>query len=686
MNYKKLLVLLLCVSLTLSMTACTEEFEEWLEEDEYDYDDSDRSWLYDDDEYEEDDSDIEVSETQHTNKKDDGNYGDSFTLMIYMCGSDLESDYGCATSDINEILYADYSDDLNIIIETGGTKSWQNSYIKDKAIQRYKVENNGLELLEDIGKGQFLSSSNLSDFIKNSMEEYPADRYGLILWNHGGGTIGGYGVDDSRPNDSSMSLYDVAKALKDADCYFSFIGYDACLMATIENAYSLKDYADYLLASEESEPGSGWYYTNFISELADNPGISIPNLSETIISDFIDEDNTDVSSGVTLSLIDLKEIDNVMDSLMAYMNASQESIQDNGYSDISSARSNCRSYGDDDFEQIDIVDMAERSNVNGSKQLISAIDKAIISNGNNLKGSNGLAMYYPYYYPENYDEIMQMLSKIGFSDNDYEEYYNDFVSMMVTGQYNGGGSSNPFGYNEDELDWNEFTDYDWFNEDVVDYQDEYSYVNTDDLTLDDKGDYYALSMSDEDWDLVTTIWKQIYWDDGEGYMELGYDDYYEFDDDGDLKADYDFVWYEIGGCIVPYYAESEGEFSDGTGYSVAYVPAVLNDEEDIELVVYWIEGEDDPYIPGYRYPNDGIGSMGTKQYMQLEKGDFLDFYFDYYTYDDEFEASYKLEDNTYYFNDDLELSYYDLEGESIELCFYLQDIYLNDYWTEIVVY
>ncbi|MBQ1490817.1 MAG: hypothetical protein IIZ39_02555, partial [Blautia sp.] len=70
-----------------------------------------------------------------------------------------------------------------------------------------------------------------------------------------------------------MPLASINKALKNAGLRYDFIGFDTCLMATVENARMLADYADYMIASEETEPGIGWYYTNWLTALSRNTSI-----------------------------------------------------------------------------------------------------------------------------------------------------------------------------------------------------------------------------------------------------------------------------------------------------------------------------------------------------------------------------------------------------------------------------
>ena len=73
-----------------------------------------------------------------------GNGKDVVTVMVYMCGTDLESKYGMATSDLKEMASANISDKLNIIVETGGCKQWKISGISNSVNQIYKVESGKL--------------------------------------------------------------------------------------------------------------------------------------------------------------------------------------------------------------------------------------------------------------------------------------------------------------------------------------------------------------------------------------------------------------------------------------------------------------------------------------------------------------------------------------------------------------
>jgi hypothetical protein len=222
-----------------------------------------------------------------------GNNQDQITLMVYMCGTDLESKYGMASSDMEEMRQASesFGDSLNIIIYTGGCNNWKTKGISSSVNQIYQIKNGSLiKLVSDDGDKPMTSPENLTSFIKYCTSNFPANRNDLILWDHGGGSISGYGYDEKHKRSaSSMDLAGINKALKNAGVKFDFIGFDACLMATAENALMLSEHADYLIASEETEPGIGWYYTNWLKALGSNTSLPTLDTGKSIIDDFVVE-------------------------------------------------------------------------------------------------------------------------------------------------------------------------------------------------------------------------------------------------------------------------------------------------------------------------------------------------------------------------------------------------------------
>jgi hypothetical protein len=102
---------------------------------------------------------------------------------------------------------ADLSDNVNIVLETGGTAKWKNDQISSNTNQRYLIDSDGLKLLEaDLGKKSMVDPANLTNFINYSKEKFPADRYMLIFWDHGGGSVTGYGYDEHFKGDTMILL------------------------------------------------------------------------------------------------------------------------------------------------------------------------------------------------------------------------------------------------------------------------------------------------------------------------------------------------------------------------------------------------------------------------------------------------------------------------------------------------
>ena len=182
--YKKIIsrciALLASFSLALAFTGCDEDF-------------------WEDDSYSDNTGSIK---TTTNNEKSRDYYSNptnsqSMTIMIYMCGSDLESQNGAASADITEMLGADIDENINVIIQTGGASQWTDYGIRDDVNQIYRINNGELELLQDLPLTDMADGKTLTDFVNYCKSNYTADRYGLIMWDHGGGSIDGFGWDEN---------------------------------------------------------------------------------------------------------------------------------------------------------------------------------------------------------------------------------------------------------------------------------------------------------------------------------------------------------------------------------------------------------------------------------------------------------------------------------------------------------
>ena len=165
----------------------------------------------------------------------------------------------------------------------------------------------------------------LQMFIEVSVAFAPADRYMLVLWDHGGGW---YGVcwDDSsiREEDGRtdrLTVHETAEAIAAAEettgIYLDIIGFDACLMSMIEVAYEFRDLADYMISSVTGIPFDGWAYDLFLDDLVANPSMSVPELLDHIIDGYVEYYSFCTGkglggwTGVSLTSIDLSTIEDL---------------------------------------------------------------------------------------------------------------------------------------------------------------------------------------------------------------------------------------------------------------------------------------------------------------------------------------------------------------------------------------
>lgn len=362
---------------------------------------------------------------------------DTVTLMIYMIGSDLESQSGMATADLNEMVYSGLDNKkVNVIVETGGCKRWRNSVISAKKLQRWSVSGKGIALLEEDAASPMTNEDELADFIRFCAKKAPADRYLLIFWDHGAGSVSGFGYDETYPNDS-MNIGEISKALKKGGVKFDFIGFDACLMATLETAIAIEPYADYMIASEESEPGTGWYYTNWMKQLNDNSSTNTLNLGRQICDDFTSKNLMYASStGTTLSVTDLSELDGIVARhLAAFGTGLTKQLKENDYMSVAKARSGSREFAvSSRLDQIDLVDFCNRLGSAESRKLAESVRSAVKYNRvNNVPNAYGLSIYFPNSSLKNVNSMISLCQDIGV-DSGWMEGIRTYATLEQSGQ------------------------------------------------------------------------------------------------------------------------------------------------------------------------------------------------------------------------------------------------------------
>lgn len=617
--------------------------------------------------------------------EEQGNASDTYTLMLYMCASDLESECGFATEDLNEIMYGYTAGNLNVIVQTGGTAEWQNTVVADDRCQRYQVTEDGLELVDDsLGMQNMADSATLTDFIQYCSSNYAADHYGLVLWDHGGGVVGGYGYDENFGGDS-MSLTEMSRALGDASVHLDMLGFDACLMANFETCLMAAPYADYLIASEEPEPGCGWYYTDWIGKLSENCGIPPKRYGRQIIDDYITESGWDSPSMYsTLGMFDLQQVtQKLLPALSQFSDDAVQQLSAGEYRRISQSRSNTRAVYQSELDHIDLLDYAQHSQSETADQLEQAVSDCVVyyRETENGSGDNGLSILFPYYDLSALDMLEEMYQTLGYDDA-YSAFLEQFANVMAGGQISVSGFSNT----QNHAAASEYSGFQWFDADAG-YDESYYETYSADLSLlgtTEVDGRWVLELSEEDWEIVNDAAMQMFAVYDGFYVDMGLDDYCEFDDYGNLIVEYDQTWVALDGQVVPFFHESYT--SDGDSFfTCGSVPCVYNGI-DAEIVLVWDTEHPSGYAAGVRpVYTDSVAAKGL---YDICDGDTFQVYYDIYDEDLNYVETMTLDDEIFTVQDSLEVGYADATEQLGDTFIYyvLEDIYNNTYYTDSIAY
>ena len=276
-----------------------------------------------------------------------------WTVLIYMCGSDLESRYSCATGNLEEIAgvriprnefrevisrdpdlaeaISYYPGKVNVLIETGGAKAWHSKSlgmdIRTDALQIWRYDaavdtEKGTFTLEDERPlASMAQPGTLSDFIRWGTAHYPAEKYGLVLWGHGGGSATGIFIDELFDGEY-MTLDLLNMALSDGGAHFEAVLFDACMMANIETACAIQEYANWMIASEEVVAGKGTAIGDWLQQLVCLPEVDGWLLGrwicDTAMIKYGNSSDRQSQELITWSVIDLSQIKRLEECFDSY--------------------------------------------------------------------------------------------------------------------------------------------------------------------------------------------------------------------------------------------------------------------------------------------------------------------------------------------------------------------------------
>ncbi|MCM1126244.1 MAG: clostripain-related cysteine peptidase [Lachnospiraceae bacterium] len=295
------------------------------------------------------------------------------TVLIYMDGSDLESGYGCAAADLEEMEKAlnqiDSEKEIRVVVEAGGTTEWSYEPMKGIPYGRFCLtkDMDGVQV-EELETRNMGRSDTLADFLNYGIGSYPAEHYGLVCWNHGEGQIQGFGCDLNFDEDS-LTLAEIREAFDMSVIAdpLDFVSMDACLMGNVELAAVLEGKADYLIASEDLEPKEGHDYCWMkMLDATDTSEAYGKQIGDAILTAY-QQSIADADHGLTLclSLVDVTafhEFHERFDKVLEEINSSFPTKADKElfFQELGKERAGLLGFGHQSktnlWEQIDLLD------------------------------------------------------------------------------------------------------------------------------------------------------------------------------------------------------------------------------------------------------------------------------------------------------------------------------------------
>ena len=364
------------------------------------------------------------------------------TLLIYMCGSDLEGRTGSGTMDLQEMMASGFDEEaVNVIVMAGGTQRWLNRLPADET-SIYEIHQ------QDMVKVQYNPAMNMGDpltltqFLDFGYVNYPAEKYALILWDHGGGPLKGVCWDITADKDN-LRIPELEKALADSQIHaaggsFEWIGFDACLMSSIEVAHTLSPYASYMIASQELEPGAGWSYS-FLKDIEKDSSGAVTG--RRIVEDYFDASGTD-NGFLTLSCLDLGQTGYVEDCLDAFFLDLSEDLNTETFTGLSKLRQGVRGFGrtsgkkegSDDCDLADLTDLIVSYTPQApakAQKAADALDQMIVYSRSSDDSGHGVSVYYPYYNKELFRKKWgEVCSDLNFSSG-YISFLGNFSRIWM---------------------------------------------------------------------------------------------------------------------------------------------------------------------------------------------------------------------------------------------------------------
>ena len=365
------------------------------------------------------------------------------TVMVYMCGADLEV-LGSGTGTISQMYSTRFNqDDVNVIVLCGGTRKWV-SKLDASVLSVVDVGKGGrrsLYVAQQLPLASMGQPETLTNFLKLCYENYPADSYELVLWDHGGGPVGGV-CWDQKFNEDQLTTLEVAEALAAspfADRGIDLLAMHACLMGSAEFAYKLSPYVKYYVASEDSQFGLDYSWIAGVENEAPLEAAKrIVDGSYASNTQSIEKQNASETN--SFAVIDMTQMQALRDALddffgdvSAHMDDAEALTRMSGHRRDSQAFGLGESGGDSDFDLVDLGDLVNHYREfapEKAKAVEDAMGNTVVYQQRVNEKCSGLTLYHPYRNKSKLEKRVEIYESLGFSEN-YTEYVKKFADYLM---------------------------------------------------------------------------------------------------------------------------------------------------------------------------------------------------------------------------------------------------------------
>ncbi len=370
------------------------------------------------------------------------------TVMVYMCGSTLEMPpiYSEATSALRKIEASGFDPaDVNIAALLGGTRAWAGGYDSSALTFLTFGETQTEELLP---LAPMNDPRTLSAFLTECRGRFPAERYILIIWDHGGGPNMGVCQDDLFPKGGSgepeknlLSASDLAEAFRNSpfsEEKLDLLVFSCCLMSSAELGAVLSPYVKYLAATEDQMYGLSY---DWLKDLEEDPDIL---RTAELLTDFSYQYNRQVIEKQHLSdinsftVMDLEKTDALIEAMDDFFVYVSDQMDESAFTGLSDRRRETAAFGlsfynENNFDLVDLGDFVRLNSdlaPSAAERLQAAIRDTVVYNLNSSGTCSGLTVYHPFLNKQRLRSWMTIHASIDFSRN-YSSYLDHFASYLT---------------------------------------------------------------------------------------------------------------------------------------------------------------------------------------------------------------------------------------------------------------